>query len=147
MSGRGLALPARFDFRTTLVVQARDINYGNHLGHDAAVSLLHEARRRWLAAGGYDEAGGAGAGLIMLELEVHYAAQAFWADRLEVAMAIAGLGAARCELRYRVQRAGQEVLRARTLMGFYDYAARRPVRRPADFLARLTALDEENDDV
>ncbi|MBC7161304.1 MAG: acyl-CoA thioesterase [Immundisolibacter sp.] len=147
MSGGGLSLPLRFHFRTDLTVQARDINYGNHLGHDAAVSLLHEARRRWLAAAGYDEAGRDGAGLIMLELEVHYAAQAFWADRLSVDLAIAGLGAARCEFRYRVDRAGQEVLRARTLMGFYDYAARRPVRRPADFLARLTALNEESDDV
>lgn len=146
MSG-GLTMPSRFHFRTDLTVQARDINYGNHLGHDAAVSLLHEARRRWLAAAGYDEAGSGGAGLIMLELEVRYAAQAFWADRLCVDVAVAGLGAARCEFRYRVGRAGQEVLRARTLMGFFDYAARRPVRRPADFLTRLTALNEESDDV
>ena len=126
-------MPSRFHFRTDLTVQARDINYGNHLGHDAAVSLLHEARRRWLAAAGYDEAGSSGAGLIMLELEVHYAAQAFWADRLCVDLAVAGLGAARCEFRYRVDRAGQEVLRARTLMGFFDYAARRPVRRAGGF--------------
>lgn len=147
MSGGGLGLPSRFHFRTDLTVQARDINYGNHLGHDAAVSLLHEARRRWLAAAGYDEAGGSGAGLIMLELEVRYAAQAFWADRLCVDVAVAGLGAARCEFRYRISRAGQEVLRARTLMGFFDYAARRPVRRPADFLTRLTALNEESNDV
>jgi Predicted thioesterase len=75
MSGGGLGLPARFHFRTDLTVQARDINYGNHLGHDAAVSLLHEARRRWLAAAGYDEVGHGGAGLIMLELEVHYGAR------------------------------------------------------------------------
>lgn len=147
MSGGGLGLPSRFHFRADLTVQARDINYGNHLGHDAAVSLLHEARRRWLAAAGYDEAGGSGAGLIMLELEVRYAAQAFWADRLCVDMVVAGLGAARCEFRYRISRAGQEVLRARTLMGFFDYAARRPVRRPADFLTRLTALNEESNDV
>jgi acyl-CoA thioesterase FadM len=147
MSRGGLGLPSRFHFRTDLTVQARDINYGNHLGHDAAVSLLHEARRRWLAAAGYDEAGSGGTGLIMLELEVHYAAQAFWADRLCVDLAVAGLGAARCEFRYRVGRAGQEVLRARTLMGFFDYAARRPVRQPADFLTRLTALNEESDDV
>ena len=98
-------------------------------------------------AAGYDEAGSGGAGLIMLELEVRYAAQAFWGDRLCVDMAVAGLGAARCEFRYRVGRAGQEVLRARTLMGFFDYAARRPVRRPADFLTRLMALNEDTDDV
>lgn len=146
MSRVGLSLPSQFDFGTELAVLARDINYGGHLGHDAAVSLLHEARRRWLAAAGYDEAGVGGAGLIMLELEVHYGAEAFWGDRLRVDMAVAGPGAARCEFRYRVGRAGREVLRARTLMGFFDYAARRPVRRPADFLPRLAALNEDSDD-
>ena len=147
MTRHGLNLPPRYEFRTELTVQARDINYGGHLGHDAAVSLLHEARRRWLAAAGYDEAGGGGAGQILLELEVHYGAEAFWADRLQVHMAVSGPGAARCEFRYRVERAGREVLRARTLMGFFDYAARRPVRRPADFLTRLMALSEESNDV
>lgn len=48
MSRVGLSLPSQFDFGTELAVQASDINYGGHLGHDAAVSLLHEARRRWL---------------------------------------------------------------------------------------------------
>lgn len=139
--------PARFDFATDITVQARDINYGGHLGHDAAVSLLHEARRRWLAAAGYDEAGRHGAGLIMIELEVRYAAEAFWGDRLRVEMAVTGPGPARCEFRYRVTRDDADVLRARTLMGFFDYATRRVARRPADFLPRLTMLSEERNHV
>ncbi len=147
MSRHALTLPARFDFATDITVQARDINYGGHLGHDAAVSLLHEARRRWLAAAGYDEAGHGGAGLIMLELDVRYGAEAFWGDRLRVDMAVSGPGAARCEFVYRVDRGGTEVLRARTLMGFFDYAARRVTRRPADFLDRLTILAEVRNDV
>lgn len=147
MSRHALLLPERFDFATDLTVQARDINYGGHLGHDAAVSLLHEARRRWLAAAGYDEAGHGGAGLIMLELDVRYGAEAFWGERLHVDMAVSGPGAARCEFLYRVNRGGTEVLRARTLMGFFDYAARRLVRRPADFLTRLTTLAEDANNV
>lgn len=147
MSRHALTLPARFDFATDITVQASDINYGGHLGHDAAVSLLHEARRRWLAAAGYDEGGHGAAGLIMLELDVRYGAEAFWSERLHIEMAVTGPGAARCEFLYRVDRGGTEVLRARTLMGFFDYAARRVVRRPADFLTRLTALNEESDDV
>lgn len=147
MSRHALTLPQRFNFTTDITVQARDINYGGHLGHDAAVSLLHEARRRWLAAAGYDEAGHGGAGLIMLELDVRYGAEAFWAETLRVEMAVSGPGAARCEFLYRVVRGGTEVLRARTLMGFFDYAARRLTRRPADFLTRLTTLAEDANDV
>lgn len=147
MIRHAITLPARVDFTTDITVQARDINYGGHLGHDAAVSLLHEARRRWLAAAGYDEAGHGGAGLIMLELDVRYGAEAFWGERLRVDMTITGPGAARCEFLYRVDRGGTEVLRARTLMGFFDYAARRVTRRPADFLTRLTTLAQERNDV
>ena len=147
MTRHAITLPARVDFTTDITVQARDINYGGHLGHDAAVSLLHEARRRWLAAAGYDEAGHGGAGLIMLELDVRYGAEAFWGERLRVDMTITGPGAARCEFLYRVDRGGTEVLRARTLMGFFDYAARRVTRRPADFLTRLTTLAQERNDV
>ncbi|WP_440940079.1 acyl-CoA thioesterase [Immundisolibacter sp.] len=147
MSARRLALPERLPFVCTLTVQARDINYGGHLGHDAAVSLLHEARRRWLAAAGFDEADSAGAGLIMLELEVHYAAEAFWGDRLRAELALVPLGAARCEFRYRLGRDGHDVLRARTLMGFFDYRARRVVRRPPAFMDRMLSLPEDPSDV
>ena len=159
MSRHALTLPARFDFATDITVQARDINYGGHLGHDAAVSLLHETRGIGLgpwapqaaaepASGGtvrrtVGEAGHGGAGLIMLELDVRYGAEAFWGERLRVEMAVSGPGAARCEFLYRVDRGGTEVLRARTLMGFFDYAARRLVRRPADFLNRLTTFAQE----
>jgi acyl-CoA thioesterase FadM len=147
MNARQLKLPAQLPFVCTLPVQARDINYGGHLGHDAAVSLLHEARRRWLAAAGFDEADSAGAGLIMLELEVHYAAEAFWGDRLRAELALVPVGAARCEFRYRLARDGREVLRARTLMGFFDYRARRVVRRPAVFMDRMITLPEDLSDV
>jgi len=147
MSRAGLSLPSQFDFVTDLIVQARDINYGGHLGHDAAVSLLHEARRRFLAAGGLTEAVVDGPGLIMLELEVRYVAEAFWGDRICMELAVTGVGAARCEFRYRVGRAGQELLRARTLMGFFDYKTRRIARRPADFLQRLMASRGKRGDV
>ncbi len=42
-------------FSATLEVRISDINYGNHLGHDSLVSLLHEARVRFLRHLGYTE--------------------------------------------------------------------------------------------
>jgi acyl-CoA thioesterase FadM len=80
----------------------------------------------------------------MLELDVRYGAEAFWGECLRIEIAVSGPGTARCEFAYRVDRDGTEVLRARALMGFFDYAARRLVRRPADFLNRLTTLEERN---
>ena len=36
-------------FISTQTVRIADINYGNHLGHDRLVSLLHQARVEALA--------------------------------------------------------------------------------------------------
>ena len=43
-----LDLPSRFPFSTELEVQVGHINYGGHLGNDSMLSLVHEARVRYL---------------------------------------------------------------------------------------------------
>ena len=35
-------------FSTNISIQVNHLNYGNHLGHDALLSVLQEARLRWL---------------------------------------------------------------------------------------------------
>ena len=50
-----LELPDRFHFRTSLTVRVTDLNYGRHLGNDAVLGLLHEARVRFLRSLGYAE--------------------------------------------------------------------------------------------
>jgi hypothetical protein len=44
-----------------------DINYGGHLGNDAVLSLVHEARVRFLKQQGYTENNIEGAGIIMAD--------------------------------------------------------------------------------
>jgi len=34
-------------------VRIADINYGNHVGNDAFVSIIHEARMQWIRQYGY----------------------------------------------------------------------------------------------
>lgn len=41
-----------------------DINYGGHLGHDAVLSLIHEARMQMLHSWEYDELKAGGNSLI-----------------------------------------------------------------------------------
>ena len=41
-------LPKKFIFSTDIAVRISDINYGGHLGHDSIISLIHEARVRFL---------------------------------------------------------------------------------------------------
>ena len=55
-----------------LKVRIGDINYGNHVGNDAFVLLIHEARIQWLQQNGFSEIDAGGAGLIMADLEIEY---------------------------------------------------------------------------
>ena len=43
-----LEIPELLPFATELEVRVGDVNYGGHLGNDALLGLLHEARIRFL---------------------------------------------------------------------------------------------------
>ncbi|HCB15290.1 MAG TPA: thioesterase, partial [Gammaproteobacteria bacterium] len=60
-----LDLPADYSFTTELRIRITDVNYGGHLGNDAMLGLLHEARVRFLKHHGFSELDIGGCGLIM----------------------------------------------------------------------------------
>jgi acyl-CoA thioesterase FadM len=133
-----LELPTEFTFRTTLTVRVTDLNYGNHLGNDALLGLIHEARVRFLAALGYSELDVEGVGILMADCAIIYKAQGQLGDALTVAVAVGEFGRVGCDLFYLLTRAdGTELARAKTGIVFFDYQeqAIRPV--PAGFRGRL----------
>ncbi len=134
-----IQLPERSRFSTEIPVRVDDINYGGHLGNDALVSLLHEARVRYLNAHGLSEGDCGGAGMVMVELAVTYLAEAFHGDTLRISMAIGDIGRTRVSFYYHVERTrdGTEIARARTGMAFFDFGSRRPRRTPEAFRAAL----------
>lgn len=134
-----LDLPEVLPFSTELEVRIGDINYGRHLGNDALLGLLHEARLRFLARHHFTETDAGGASMIMLDAVLVYAAQAFHGDRLRIEVGVGEFGPSRCDMFYRVSRPadGVEIARAKTGLAFFDYAAGRIVRMPASFKSRL----------
>jgi len=136
-----LDLPAEFPFRTTLAVRVTDLNYGGHLGNDALLGLVHEARVRFLGALGFSELDVAGVGVLMADCAIVYKAQGFLGDLLTVEVAAGEFSRAGCDLFYRLTRAaGEELARAKTGMVFYDYQARKTRPVPEAFrLALATA--------
>ena len=49
-----LTVPEKNILTAVLIpVRIGDINYGNHLGNDAFVSIIHEARVQWLRQNNY----------------------------------------------------------------------------------------------
>lgn len=134
-----LELPAEFPFSTEIPVRISDINYGGHLGNDAALGILHEARIRFLSGMGYTEHDIGGKGIIMTEALVLYRAEVFHGDLLTVEIAVGEFEPHGCAFLYRVSsaRCGKEALRARTHVAFFDYQARKVTRVPEEFARRF----------
>ncbi|MGX5820307.1 acyl-CoA thioesterase [Chitinophaga lutea] len=134
-------LPATFPFSTTLPVRIGDVNYGGHVGNDAIVSMLQEARMHYLASIGATELEFFGASLIMGDLAVVYKGESFYGDALRIEVAPAELASAGFDLCYRIstERAGKQiaVAEAKTGMVCFDYKTRRVTRVPEAFTLKI----------
>lgn len=135
MSRARITFPEPPLFTHELEVRVADLNYGNHLGHDSLVSLLHEARVRFFLHFGMEERSIDGVGILLVELVVIYRAQVFHGQTLRIDLAIGEAGARGCDLVYRVtdRDSGALVALARTGIVFYDYAERKLAGIPASF--------------
>ena len=130
-----------FVFRTDLDVRITDINYGRHVGNDAMLGLLHEARLRFLAHYGFSEEDIGGAGMLMGDAVVQFKAVAFRGDRLTVELGLKDVERRTYDLIYRVTRQGDGavVALAKTGMVAFDYATNRLADLPAAFLEKTGA--------
>lgn len=136
-----IVLPKSFSATVEMPIRITDLNYGAHLGNDALVSLLHEARVQFLRRLQLEELNRAtGQGLIMADLAVEYRGEGFYGDVLQVCMAATDLHRYGFDVVYQVQTtAGREIARAKTGMLCFDYNARKLGRLPEDLAARLAA--------
>ena len=127
-------------------VRIGDINYGGHVGNDALLSLIHEARMQWLAAAGLTELQTGGHGLIMADVMIAYCGESFYGDVLEVALFADELSAKSFDLLYRIttQRGGAErlIAEAKTGMICFDYDARKIVQMSEALRQLLKGTDD-----
>ena len=123
-------------FNTALEVRIYDINYGNHLGHDSLISLLHEARIRFLRHFGYTESNIKGFGVLVTNLVVNYLQQAFYADKIIITIGIDNISRTSFELLYQVthHETKKEIARALTTITLYDYENAKIAKIPEEFL-------------
>src|SRR5207248_10309352 len=80
-------LPEHFSFSATIPVRITDLNYGNHVGNDTILSMIHEARVQFLKQFGYEELNMAGAGLIMSDVAIEFKSELFYGDTVTVSVA------------------------------------------------------------
>ncbi|MDR5866586.1 acyl-CoA thioesterase [Halomonas koreensis] len=125
--------------RHPLTVRVTDMNYGRHLGHDALVSLLHEARIQALAALGLAEGDMGGYPSVAADLAVQYQAEARWPEALVADTAIPAPGRKAITVYHRLRREADAavVATARLNLMLVDPASGRPVAIPEAVRERL----------
>lgn len=135
-----LAMPAKFSFSTLIPIRITDINYGNHLGNDSVLSLLHEARMQYLKSLGYTELSFAGIGLIMSDVGIEFKAEAFYGDTVKVHVTTGDIGRVGFDLYYKVVQSENETIiaLAKTGMICFDYEKRKVAAVPEEAVRKLS---------
>ncbi|CAA9289681.1 MAG: hypothetical protein AVDCRST_MAG95-3916 [uncultured Adhaeribacter sp.] len=126
-------LPENFVFTTNIPVRVSDINYGGHLGNDALLSILHEARLRYLQQLGYSELRFGENALIMADAAIEYKGEGFMGDVLTVQITPADFTKYGFDLLYRVvNQNNMPIAYAKTGMLCFNYGTRKLVTLPAE---------------
>jgi acyl-CoA thioesterase FadM len=134
-------LPEHFSFLTTIPVRITDLNYGNHVGNDTILSMIHEARVQFLQHYGYGELTLAGVGLIMSDVAIEFKHELFYGDTVTVSVAAADFSKVAFDLYYKLEKkqtdTTQLIAVAKTGMVCYDYDKKKVAAVPAEVVANL----------
>ena len=130
-----LDLPERFVFSTEITVRIDDINYGGHLGNDSILSIIHEARMRFLKNFGFSELNVGDASLIMGDVAIVFKSEGFHGDIILVEMAAVDFSNSGFDIFYKLtnRQTGKDVAHAKTGMVCFDYKNRKVMAVPQVF--------------
>ncbi len=143
MSRVKIDLPENFfNISIKIPVRITDINYGDHVGNDSLVAIIHEARMQFLQSHDFTELNIEGIGLIMSDLIFEFKNESFYKDVIDVKMGRGNISKVSFELFYSLTavRNNQEIIiaNAKTTMVCYDYALKKVVAVPGKLKDILT---------
>lgn len=139
-----IELPEHFRFTCQIPVRITDINYGNHVGNDMVLSIIHEARMQYLSSLGYTEMNFAGTGMIMADVAIQFKSELFYGDIVNASVTAGEVSKIGFELFYKLETLrptqGNKIIPvafARTGMICYDYEKKKIAVVPAEALVKL----------
>jgi acyl-CoA thioesterase FadM len=135
-----------FIYSTQLTVRVTDINGANHLGNDSMISMISEARARFLFEYGVQETGPDGVGIIVTDLATTYKAEAHARDQLVFEVGVTDFNQYGGDIVFRITRPrdGRLVAMAKYGFVFFNYQSSQVTPMPPEFLAkfpRVSRLD------
>jgi len=135
--------PGKFSFETIIPIRITDLNYGNHVGNDTILSILHEARVQYLGYFGYGELSLGGVGLIMSDVAIEFKSEIFYGERIVASVATGEFTRFSFEVYYKLEKENNNkrnlVANAKTGIVCYDYSAKKIAPVPEEVKNRLSA--------
>ena len=137
-----IELPGKFIFKTEIPIRITDINYGGHLGNDSLLSIIHEARLRFLNHLGYSESNVEGVGIIMIDSAIQYKSEGFYGDNLVAEVAVKDFTGVGCDFVYQLsnKNSKKEIALAKTGIVFFDYEKRKTALVPSEFKKKFEGM-------
>lgn len=142
MARISLQFPAdQFCYATDLTVRVTDINGAKHLGNDSMISMISEARARFLFDFGIEES--ADDQIIVTDLATTYLAEAYARDELRFEVGVMDFNRYGGDIIFRVTRPADATLIAMAKSGFvfFDYRAKKVVPMPEAFGAKFPKVN------
>lgn len=138
-----IQLPEHFAYTTDIMLYQSHMNYGGHLDNALLLTVVSEARVRFLKSLGHTEIDVEGVGIMVADAALQYRSEAFQGEVMVVHMGATDLVDKGFDLVWRMneQSSQREVARGKTGIVFWDYAAHKVVSMPVSFrekLARFT---------
>ena len=141
MSRVKIELPEEFSFETIIPIRITDLNYGNHVGNDTILSILHEARVQYLQHFGYGELNFAGVGLIMSDIAIEFKSEIFYGEKIIASVKLGEFSKFSFEVYYKLEKENNNkrilVAIAKTGMVCYDYSAKKIAAVPEEVIKKL----------
>ena len=128
-----------FSFETEMPVRITDINGARHLGNDALISMLSEARAQFLASHGVAETDEHQVGIIVTDLATMYQAESFFPEMLRFEVGMMDFNKYGGDIVFRVTKKdnGQAVALAKYGFVFFDYERKQVTPMPDSFRKRF----------
>lgn len=134
-------MPDRYNFTTEIPIRITDLNYGGHVGNDSVLSIIHEARVRFLRHHEYSELDLAGTGLIMTDTTIEFKQEVFYGETLRASVTASEFSKVGFEIFYKLEKPVGEkwiaVVHARTGMVCFNYNLKKIAPLPKEVPNKL----------
>nr|WP_314546250.1 thioesterase family protein [uncultured Massilia sp.] len=133
----------QYYYTTLLTVRVTDINAANHLGNDSMISMISEARARFLFEYGVAETERDGTGIIVTDLATAYRAEAHARDELLFEVGVMDFNKYGGDVIFRVTRPRDKCTIALAKQGFvfYNYKTSQVVGMPEEFRSKFDKVN------